>query len=153
AQSVEQHYSVPLGGVLIGALVCAFVGTSLGGLLGSLFGSSAALVGALILGVAGGLCGGITMKVTTTLSRGDWLRIGAIFVFFLFSILFGGVYEQAPTPLSLFADKFTRNEVFGRGFPPSYYQTLQAVFVIILSPIFAWIWIRLGRREPSSPAK
>src|SRR5262249_52722278 len=81
AQSVEQHYSVPLGGVLIGALVCAFVGTSLGGLLGSLFGSSAALVGALILGVAGGLCGGITMKVTTTLSRGDWLRIGAIFVF------------------------------------------------------------------------
>ena len=153
AQPVKHLYSVPLVGVLIGTSICAFVGTALGGLLGSLFGSSAALVGALILGSAGGLCGAITMKVTKTLSHGDWLRIGAIFVFFLFSIIFWGVYEQAPTTLSLFADKFTRNEVFGKGFPPSYYQTLQAVFVIILSPVFGWIWIRLGRREPSSPAK
>jgi POT family proton-dependent oligopeptide transporter len=25
--------------------------------------------------------------------------------------------------------------------------------VILLAPLFAWLWIRLGQREPSSPAK
>jgi POT family proton-dependent oligopeptide transporter len=94
-----------------------------------------------------------TESVDQPLTREDWLRIAAIFVFFLFSIIFWGVYEQAGSTLSLFADKFTHNVVFGMGFPPSYYQTLQAIFVIMLSPVFAWIWIRLGRREPSSPAK
>src|SRR6185437_16824952 len=32
-------------------------------------------------------------------------------------------------------------------------QSVQAIWVIVLAPIFAWIWIRLGRREPSTPAK
>jgi POT family proton-dependent oligopeptide transporter len=93
------------------------------------------------------------MKKTTTLSRGDWLRVGAIFVFFIFSIVFWGVYEQAASSFSLFADLFTRNEIFGHGFPPSYFQAPQAIFVIVLSPVFAWLWLRLGRHEPSSPAK
>lgn len=30
---------------------------------------------------------------------------------------------------------------------------MQAIFVIILAPIFAWLWVRLGKREPSTPAK
>jgi POT family proton-dependent oligopeptide transporter len=122
-------------------------------LVGSLFGASVASIAAPICALVGALAVGMIVKKTTSLSRGDWLRIAAIFVFFLFSIIFWGVYEQAGSTLSLFADKFTRNELFGKGFPPSYYQTLQALFVILLSPVFAWVWIRLGRREPSSPAK
>ncbi len=27
------------------------------------------------------------------------------------------------------------------------------MFVILLAPVFAWLWVRLGRREPSVPAK
>jgi POT family proton-dependent oligopeptide transporter len=87
------------------------------------------------------------------LTPDDWKRIAAIFVFFIFSIVFWGVYEQAASSFSLFADLFTRNEIFGRGFPPSYFQAPQAIFVIVLSPVFAWLWLRLGRHEPSSPAK
>ena len=30
---------------------------------------------------------------------------------------------------------------------------MQPIFVVILAPIFAWIWIRLGRRDPSVPTK
>jgi POT family proton-dependent oligopeptide transporter len=30
---------------------------------------------------------------------------------------------------------------------------VQPLFVISLAPVFAWIWLALGRREPSSPAK
>ena len=40
-------------------------------------------------------------------------------------------------------------------FPATWFQTVQPVFVVVLSPVFAWIWLALGRRktEPSSPAK
>ena len=32
-------------------------------------------------------------------------------------------------------------------------MSIQAAFVILLSPIFAWLWVKLGPRQPSSPAK
>src|SRR5262249_56738785 len=33
------------------------------------------------------------------------------------------------------------------------YQTLQPLFIIVFAPVFAWVWLRLASREPSSPAK
>ena len=83
----------------------------------------------------------------------EWARIGAIVVFFLFATIFWGAYEQAASTLSLFGDRYTRHEVFGFDFPSSWFQLVQPVAVIILAPVFAWLWLRLGRLEPSSPAK
>jgi proton-dependent oligopeptide transporter, POT family len=83
----------------------------------------------------------------------EWKRMGAVFVFFLFASLFWGAYEQAGSTLTLFADRYTRLEVAGLSFPSSWFQSVQPIFVILLAPVFAWVWIRLGRREPSSPAK
>ena len=83
----------------------------------------------------------------------EWKRMGAIFIFFLVAILFWGAYEQAGSTLNLFADRYTRNELFGVSFPSSWFQSVQPVFVILLAPLFAWMWMRLGRHEPSVPAK
>jgi POT family proton-dependent oligopeptide transporter len=83
----------------------------------------------------------------------EWARIGAIVVFFLFATLFWGAYEQAGSTLTLFADRFTRLSLFGFEFPSSWFQTVQPACVILFAPVFAWLWIRLGSREPSSPAK
>jgi proton-dependent oligopeptide transporter, POT family len=83
----------------------------------------------------------------------EWKRIGAIVIFFLAAVLFWGAYEQAGSTLNLFADRYTRLEVFGFAFPSSWFQSVQPIFVIILSPIFAWLWLRLGPRDPSVPAK
>jgi POT family proton-dependent oligopeptide transporter len=55
--------------------------------------------------------------------------------------------------LNLFGDRATRTSVLGWQFPSSYYQSLQPLFIITFAPVFAWIWLRLGRSEPSSPAK
>jgi proton-dependent oligopeptide transporter, POT family len=87
------------------------------------------------------------------LSGDEWKRIGAIVIFFIAASLFWGGYEQAGSTLNLFADRFTRNEIFGFAFPSSWFQSVQPIFVIILSPVFGWLWMRLGRREPSVPAK
>ena len=80
-------------------------------------------------------------------------RIGAIMVLFVFAVLFWMGFEQAGSSLTLFADQNTDNTLFGWTFPSSWYQSVESFFVITFAPVFAWLWLRLGRREPSSPAK
>jgi POT family proton-dependent oligopeptide transporter len=87
------------------------------------------------------------------LSSDEWKRIGAIVIFFMAASLFWGGYEQAGSTLNLFADRYTRLSFLGFSFPSSWFQSVQPVFVILLAPVFAWIWVGLGRREPSVPAK
>ena len=94
-----------------------------------------------------------TAEARGKLSADEWKRIGAIVIFFLAASIFWGAYEQAGSTLNLFADRFTRNEIFGFSFPSSWFQSVQPAFVIILAPVFGWLWVRLGRRQPSSPAK
>jgi POT family proton-dependent oligopeptide transporter len=72
---------------------------------------------------------------------------------FLAACLFWSQFEQAGSTLNLFGDRATRTEIFGWTFPSSYYQSLQPLFIITFAPVFAWLWLRLGRREPSSPTK
>ncbi len=86
-------------------------------------------------------------------SNTEWKRIGAIVILFVVATLFWGAYEQAGSTLTLFADRYTRLEIMGFSFPSSWFQTVQPICVILLAPVFAWLWIRLGTREPSVPAK
>jgi POT family proton-dependent oligopeptide transporter len=80
-------------------------------------------------------------------------RLYVVGVFFLCAAVFWSVFEQAGSTLNLFADRSTHNVAFGWSFPSSWYQSLNALFIIIFAPIFAWLWITLGRREPASPTK
>lgn len=88
-------------------------------------------------------------------TRAERLRLYAITVLFLAAALFWSEFEQAGTTLNLFADRVTTNEVFGYAFPSTWYQALNSLFIITLAPLFAWLWIWLGRRnmEPSSAVK
>ena len=83
----------------------------------------------------------------------DWRRIAAVVVFFLFASLFWGAYEQAGSTLALFEDRYVHLEAFGLKLYASWFVSIQAGFVILLSPLFAWLWVKLGPRQPSSPAK
>jgi POT family proton-dependent oligopeptide transporter len=83
----------------------------------------------------------------------DWKRMAAVVVFFLFASFFWGAYEQAGSTLNLFADRYVRLELLGIKLYASWFVSIQAAFVILLSPIFAWLWVRLGPRQPSSPTK
>jgi POT family proton-dependent oligopeptide transporter len=83
----------------------------------------------------------------------EWARMGAVVVFFVFAALFWAAYEQSASTLNLFADKYADRTVFGWTVPTSWFVSIQALFVILLSPFFAWLWVRLGPREPSTPVK
>jgi POT family proton-dependent oligopeptide transporter len=80
-------------------------------------------------------------------------RAAAIFVLFMASCVFWGAYEQAGSSLNLFAERNTNRHVLGYEFPASWFQWVQPLFVLMLAPLFAWLWLRLGKREPSSPSK
>ena len=87
------------------------------------------------------------------LTSADWKRIAAIFIFFLFTILFWAAYEQKGASLNLFAKSLVRTEIFGWAYPSSWLQALTPFFVICLAPLFSYLWVRIGDRQPSSPIK
>ncbi len=80
-------------------------------------------------------------------------RCAAILVLFVSSALFWAAYEQAGSSLSFFAERGTDCTIFGYAFPASWFQSVQPIFVVVLAPVFAWIWLAMARREPSSPGK
>ncbi|MGH7568381.1 MAG: peptide MFS transporter [Gemmatimonadales bacterium] len=83
----------------------------------------------------------------------EWGRMAAVFVFFVFAALFWAAYEQAASTLNLFVDRHADRTVLGWTIPSSWFVAIQPLFVILLSGVFAWLWVRLGPREPSTPAK
>jgi len=88
----------------------------------------------------------------------EWTReerkaLVVIAVLFAAAVVFWMAYEQAGSTLNLFADRSTNNAIFGHSFPASWYQSLPPLFIILFAPVFAILWVRLGDRNPSSPAK
>jgi POT family proton-dependent oligopeptide transporter len=96
---------------------------------------------------------GSDVAANAPLTSSDYKRIAAIVIFFLFTILFWGAYEQKGASLNLFAKELVRTEIFGIGFPSSYLQSCTPFFVILLAPVFSYLWVSLKDRQPSSPVK
>jgi POT family proton-dependent oligopeptide transporter len=82
-------------------------------------------------------------------------RIVAIIIFYLAAALFWSAFEQAGSTLTLFADRHTHNSFLGMEFPSTWWQSINALFIIVLSGVFAWLWLKLNnmKKEPSTPMK
>jgi proton-dependent oligopeptide transporter, POT family len=82
-------------------------------------------------------------------------RSAAVLVLFVASALFWASFEQAGSSLNLFAERQTNRYILGWEFPAGWFQFVQPIFVVVLAPVFAWLWLAMGRRhaEPSSPGK
>ncbi len=89
------------------------------------------------------------------LSGDEKKRVGVIAVLFVFAAIFWSAFEQAPTSLNLFARDFTDRQMAGFEVPATWFQSVNSAFIIILAPLFAALWVTLGRRgmDLSSPAK
>lgn len=96
---------------------------------------------------------GYIAGIVRQLNRTEALRVGVICILFVFSVVFWMSFEQASTSLTLFADRLTHLSIFGFGFESSWYQSVQPFFLVLLAPVFALIWQKMGERDPSSPAK
>jgi POT family proton-dependent oligopeptide transporter len=90
----------------------------------------------------------------------DWTpderaRIYVIGVLFVSAAIFWSLFEQAGSTLTLFAERDTRSTIAGWEYPASWFQSMNSFFVWAFAPVFAWLWISLGRRrsEPATPVK
>lgn len=88
-----------------------------------------------------------------SLNKVEKQRIGVIFITAFFVIFFWSAFEQAGASLTFFADRQTQRDLGFFTVPASFFQSLNSIFVIIFAPIFAWLWLKMGKREPSAPTK
>jgi POT family proton-dependent oligopeptide transporter len=72
-----------------------------------------------------------------------------------FSVVFWAFFEQAGSSLSLFTERNVDRVVLGRELPAAVFQSVNPAFILLVGPVLAVIWLRLGRRgrEPSTPMK
>ena len=80
-------------------------------------------------------------------------RLLAYIPLFITAVVFWAIYEQSSTTLAEYADKRTNLDIFGFTINPAWFQSLPALFVITLAPLFALLWMKLGSRQPSTPKK
>ena len=92
--------------------------------------------------------------IAGNLSTQEKRRALVIVVLFFGSALFWLGYEQAGSSLNLFAERYTDRALGSFVIPASWFQSLDAAFVIAFAPLLAWVWIALARRhlKPSAPA-
>ncbi len=89
------------------------------------------------------------------LNKQDWERVSVIFILSFFVVFFWAAFEQAGASLTVFADRQTDRDVMGWTMPASWFQSVNAVAIVIFAPVFAWLWSQLGKRglDPSTPVK
>jgi len=76
-------------------------------------------------------------------------RVRAYIPLFIAAMLFFMVFEQAATTLTSFAADRTNLDLFGVEISPEFFQSINPFSIIVLAPVFAVIWIKLGDRGPS----
>ncbi|HYY61860.1 MAG TPA: oligopeptide:H+ symporter, partial [Burkholderiales bacterium] len=81
--------------------------------------------------------------------------VTSILILVFFSAVFWLAYEQAGTSLNHFADEMTDRHILGWEMPAGWFQSLNAVMVVALAPLFSGLWYALGRRQrnPSQAVK
>lgn len=80
-------------------------------------------------------------------------RIAVIFIVSFFVVFFWSAFEQAGASLTFFAEEQTQRDLGFFVVPSSLFQSLNSIFVVSLAPLFAWLWLKLGKYEPASPTK
>lgn len=111
------------------------------------------LIGAFIFGLTIAAPGFIISD--PSLSKVERDRIWVIYIAAFFVIFFWAAFEQAGASLTYFAEEQTNRELFGTKIPTSYFQSINAVAIVIFAPLFVALWGFLGKRnmEPASPFK
>ena len=109
--------------------------------------------GSFIYGMT--LCLPFAILTDRSLTKVERQRLWVIVIIMLFVIFFWMCFEQAGASLTFFAKEQTDRHVFGWEMPASYFQSFNPIFIVILAPIFATLWSKLGKKgiEPPAPMK
>mgnify|MGYP001333357950 CR=1 FL=1 len=78
-----------------------------------------------------------------------------ILILAVFQMVFFALFEQAGSSLTLFADQHTQRNFANFSIQSSQLQALNPLFIIMLTPIFSWLWTNLAKqnKDPLPPVK
>lgn len=77
----------------------------------------------------------------------------ALTILIVFTIVFWALFEQAYTSMNLFADRILDRHIFGFEISAGQFLSFNALFIILLAPVFAWLWVKLGKYNPNTAVK
>ena len=95
----------------------------------------------------------VYIVIKNTTGKTEWSRIGAILVFSVFNIFFWSGFEQAGGTFNLFARDLTDRMIGDFELKASWFQSINAIAIVALAPLFSMLWVGLGRYNPSTPVK
>ena len=72
---------------------------------------------------------------------------------FIVSAAFWSLYQQQFTVVTIYSDEQLDRNIFGWEMPVPWVQSINPIFIIMLSGVFAAIWTKMGDRQPSTPVK
>ncbi len=78
-------------------------------------------------------------------------KVIAMLIIFTFNIVFWMFFEQAGSSFTFLADKIVDRDLGFMTFPNAWFQSVNSVAIITLAPIIAWLWVRMGKANPSIP--
>ena len=112
-------------------------------------------VGYILGGFGVLVMGYVLFTAVTKLPKVDRDRIFAALFLIGLQPLFWALFEQAGSSLNIYTDRNVDREMLGWTVPASMFQSINAIYIVLLAPVFASLWIGLARRrlEPSAPAK
>ncbi|NCT70785.1 MAG: MFS transporter [Xanthomonadaceae bacterium] len=77
----------------------------------------------------------------------------AMLIIFVFNVLFWMFFEQAGSSFTFLADKIVNRDFGDWVFPLEWFQSVNSIAIITLAPVMAWMWVRMGKNNPSIPRK
>lgn len=95
----------------------------------------------------------VVMLASRQLSSVERSRVWAFVPLFITNAVFWSLYQQQFTVVTVFSDKRLDRNLFGWEMPVSWVQSINPVMIIVLAPVFAAVWTKLGPRQPSTPVK
>jgi POT family proton-dependent oligopeptide transporter len=95
----------------------------------------------------------VVILTSRAITATDRSRVFGFIPLFIVSVAFWSLYQQQFTVLTIYSDKQLDRTMFGIELPPPVVQSINPVFIIILSGVFAALWTKLGDRQPSTPVK
>jgi POT family proton-dependent oligopeptide transporter len=88
-----------------------------------------------------------------SLSHQERNRVAAYVWIFIGAMLFWMIYDQAGSLVNLFTQNDVDRHVGGFEIPTAWFQSINPVLILLLAPVFAWLWTKLDRRQPTTPTK
>ena len=113
------------------------------------------VVGTLLLACFGVTFIYIFYRALFTLPTVEKHRIFAALYLIALSPLFWALFEQSGSSLNIFTDERVDRHLFGWEMPASWFLSINSFWIITLAPVFAALWVWMGKRgiEPSAPLK